>query len=316
MISALPLVFALSLAATDAGVGSPEEPHAFPPQRIEPGVSALPASAFAFDEKQPFALETVGTERRGKVTVSDLRFASGPREVKAFLVEPEGKGPFAAVLYVHWLGEEKSDRTEFLDEAVGLARKGAVSLLVDGMWAQPGWYGKRKHETDSADAIAQVIDLQRAMQLLTSRKNVDSKRVAFVGHDFGAMYGAIAGAVRPVAKTYVFLAPTTTFHEWFLLGRKKPADLDAYVRQLAPLDPIRYVGQLAPASVFLQFAKVDRYVAPDRMETFFAHTREPRLMKIYESSDHSMRSTDGVNERYRWLALQLGLDRSELTQTR
>lgn len=304
MSVAFPLIIASALAAADGG-------FEFPPQRILEGVAPLPPSAFAFDEAQPFALRTVGSQKRGTVTITDLQFASGPRVVKAYLVEPEGEGPFAAVLYVHWLGEEKSDRTEFLDEAVGLAGKGAVSLLVDAMWSAPEWYGKRRHRSDYRDSLQQVVDLQRAMQLLSTRKNVDPSRVAFVGHDFGAMYGAIAGAVRPVAKTYVFLAPTTTFHEWFLLGPRQPPDVEKYRRQMAPLDPIRYVPKLAPASVFLQFARVDRYVAPDRVQTFYAHTREPRLLKIYDSSDHSMRSQDGVNERYRWLALQLGLDRPE-----
>jgi len=280
-------------AAADAGV----------PEAVAP----LTAGAFAYDPKAPLQLRVVGVEQRGEVKVLDVRFQSARRQVRAYLVEPAGQGPFPGILFVHWLGKpETSNRTQFLEEAVGLAKKGAVSLLVDGIWSEPGWYGTRRHATDYRDAIGQVIDLQRAMDLLVSRSNVDVKRVALVGHDFGAMYGVLAEATRPRAKTYVLLAPTTTFHEWFLLGKKKPQPLEAYLRQMAPLDPVRYLPQLK-GSVFFQFAQVDRYVSPERVTEFSAAPVEPKRVRVYENTDHSMSNEIGRNERYRWLARELGL---------
>ena len=111
--------------------------------------------------------------------------------ISGYLVSPErGGDSLAAILYVHWLGEkETTNRTQFLNEAVALANQGVVSLLIDAMWAQPKWYEKRIPEEDYDNAIAQVMDLRRALDLLIAQPGVDPDRVGFVGHDFGAMYG-------------------------------------------------------------------------------------------------------------------------------
>ena len=43
-------------------------------------------------------------------------------------------------------------------------------------------------------------DLRRALDVLLAQPGVDPKRIAYVGHDFGAMYGAVlAGVDRRVS---------------------------------------------------------------------------------------------------------------------
>jgi hypothetical protein len=53
--------------------------------------------------------------------------------VPAYLVVPDGKGPFAAVIWGHWYwsNSEFRNRREFLEEAVVVAHSGVVSLLID-----------------------------------------------------------------------------------------------------------------------------------------------------------------------------------------
>jgi hypothetical protein len=104
------------------------------------------AALFRYDPAVDLKVEEAGVEKQGTVSVHDIRFAPvpGADPVKAYVVVPEGKGPFAGVLWVHWLGEPATtNRTQFLKEAVELAPKGMVSLLVEGMWSAPDWYGKR-----------------------------------------------------------------------------------------------------------------------------------------------------------------------------
>jgi hypothetical protein len=56
----------------------------------------------------PVTVNEVSSEQRGDVTVRDITFSPGPgREIKAYVVVPKGNGPFAGVLWVHWLGEAK-----------------------------------------------------------------------------------------------------------------------------------------------------------------------------------------------------------------
>src|SRR5260370_18281607 len=62
-----------------------------------------PSSAFDYDSKAPLDIQEAGVEHRGRVAIHDISYA-GPQggRVPAYLVVPEGKGPFAAVLWGHW----------------------------------------------------------------------------------------------------------------------------------------------------------------------------------------------------------------------
>jgi hypothetical protein len=163
-----------------------------------------PTRMFAYDNKIPMSVSETGSEKRGDVIIHDITFVGIQNRIKAYLVTPAGKGPFAGILFVHWLGDPNTtNRTEFLSEAVSLASEGTVCLLIDAMWAKPGWYDQRIPEEDYLNSIRQVVELRRAMDLLLDRPGVDPKRIAYVGYEFGAMYGAVMGSVDGRAKTYV-----------------------------------------------------------------------------------------------------------------
>lgn len=262
---------------------------------------------FAYDRAAPFNVQEAGREVRGAALVRDLTFTPADQPVKAYLVTPAtAPGPHAAILYVHWLGEPATtNRTQFLEEAVALASRGVVSLLVDTMWAQPDWYKNRVPEEDHAHALRQVVELRRGMDLLLAQPGIDPARVAFVGHDFGAMYGMIASAQDRRAKTYVFMAPTPHFIDWFLF-RQQPKDLAAYKAQLAPLDPVNFVGRLAPAPVFFQFAAKDFYVSAEEAAEFSAAAQPRKQVATYDT-DHALHTPEVAGDRVAWLERELGL---------
>jgi dienelactone hydrolase len=269
---------------------------------------ALAASVdlFHYDPSAPLEVITRGVERRGEAVVCDLTFVGVKDPIKAYLVTPAKPGPHAAILYVHWYGEPATtNRTEFLEEAVALAGRGVVSLLVDAMWSQPGWWKNRNPGTDLAGGVRQVIELRRALDLLLAQPGVDPQRVALVAHDFGAMFGAVAGAADQRPKAYVLLAPTPRLADWYLFN-VKPASVEDYQRELAPLDPILAVGALAPAPVFYQFAAHDKYVPPPRPAEFYEATRLPKTMATYDA-DHDLTPPAVGTDRVAWLAKELGL---------
>jgi dienelactone hydrolase len=273
-----------------------------------PASAAEPAAdLFAYDRAAPLNVQEGGRETRGAALVRDLTFSPDGQPVKAYLVTPAvGSGPHAAILYVHWLGDPKTtNRTQFLEEAVALAGSGVVSLLVEGMWAQPNWYKNRVPEEDYDRAIRQVVELRRAMDLLLAQPDIDPTRVAFVGHDFGAMYGMIASAQDRRAKAYVFMAPTPHFIDWFLF-RQQPKDLEAYKLQLAAIDPVLFVPKLAPASVLYQFANKDFYVTADEATEFYAATDPRKFMATYEA-EHGLHPPEVAADRVAWLKRELGL---------
>ncbi|MEO8359616.1 MAG: hypothetical protein ABI672_06270, partial [Vicinamibacteria bacterium] len=129
---------------------------------------------FNYDATIPLGSVEKGVEKKDGAIIRDVTFdALTGKALAAYIVSPaEGKGPFAAVLWVHWLGEPATtNRTEFLNEATKLASQGVVSVLVDTMWStavNPDWFGKRVPEEDYANSIKQVIALRRGMDLLMS----------------------------------------------------------------------------------------------------------------------------------------------------
>jgi len=261
---------------------------------------------FRYNDASPPGVKEVSSEQRGEVTVRDITLAPAPgREVKAYLVVPNGSGPFAGVLWVHWLGEEKSNRTQFLDEAIELAPKGAVSLLVDAMWSTPKWFGSRIPDKDYENSIRQVIELRRALDLLLSQANVDKTRIGFVGHDYGAMYGMLMAGVDQRFSTFVFIAATQSLNDWAFLG-PQPRSKAAYLKQNANLELTDSLRQITNASKLFQFGKGDFYVSQADGAVLFAAAPEPKQRKLYDAP-HKMESNEIAKDRGEWLVKQLKL---------
>lgn len=266
-----------------------------------------PADLFAYDKSAPLQVAEVGRETRGGAVVRDITFVPVDQPVKAYLVTPASvTGPQAAILYVHWLGEpETSNRTEFLNEAVALAGRGVTSLLVDAMWSDRKWYGKRIPEEDKAQAVHQVTEIRRAMDLLLAQPNLDLKRVAYVGHDFGAMYGMIASALDQKARTYVFMAATPHWADWFFFARQ-PKDPAAYRADIGTIDPVLYVPKLAPARIFFQFANKDEYVSAAQAAEYYAAAQVPKHLATY-AAGHDLHTAEVAADRVAWLERELEL---------
>lgn len=302
----VPAVAALVLAAPLLAAESTPTP---PTPATTTEIAPADPSLFAYDRAAPLEVKDVGAETRNGVLVRDITFVGVKDPIKAFIVSPASASAPAAeslagILYVHWLGEPSTtNRTEFLAEATALASRGIVSLLVDTMWAQPKWYPNRIPENDYAEAVRQVIELRRAMDLLLAQPGIDPKRVAFVGHDFGAMYGLVAEALDRRACTSVLLTPVPRFIDWFLFARQ-PKDLEAYRRQLAPLDPMRFAARVAPAPVFFQFASHDQYVTAAAAAEFYAAAGVRKQCATYDAG-HDLHNADASADRVAWLIREL-----------
>src|SRR6266496_6596854 len=164
---------------------------------FKPGIAQDPEmlNHFDYDQKAPLGTKQIGVQRRATATIYDITYDS-PKGgvVPAYLVVPKGRGPFAAVIWGHWYWGNSSmrNRREFLDEAIALAPAGVVSLLTDGPIARPGHVESKEPLNDQqvTDAVQAVVDMRRAVDLLAKRRDVDPKRIAFVGHSYNAMVGA------------------------------------------------------------------------------------------------------------------------------
>jgi dienelactone hydrolase len=227
----------------------------------------------------------------------------------AEMFRPEGNEACAAILYVHWYESESPDsnRRQFEEEAKEMARSGAVCLLIETLWSDLDFFIKRTQKDDLQNSIEEVVNIRRAMDLLLSQPNVDSKRFAYVGHDFGGMYGVLAGSLDQRPTHYVVMAATPRFPDWYLYLPKLEGEArEAFIRQMSEIDPITHIPNVAPAHVLFQFGTHDPHVSRERAEEFFAAAKEPKEMKWYEAG-HAL-NPDATQDRKIWTTKKLRLE--------
>ena len=190
-----------------------------------------------------------------------------------------------AILFLHWYSPPSptSNRTQFLPDAVDLAASGVTSLLVDTPWSVERWFATRDSAKDYEFTIQMTRDVRRALDVLLAEPGVDPTRVAVVGHDFGAMWGALAVAGDPRVTHFVYIAGTRSFTDWYLFTPKREgAEKDAFGARLAPLDPINYLAKLASRPVLLQFGTKDRFVTNEAATAMADAVSGPKTVKTYE----------------------------------
>ena len=277
---------------------------------------------FDYDREAPHGMREVGREIRDGITIIDFTYAS-PRggAVPAYLVLPTGKGPFAAILFGHWMmpGSPMTNRRQFLDEALVLARAGAVSLLIDAPHVRGGFV-REKDELRGAIqscevARQQVIDFRRGLDVLLARPDVDPKRIAYVGHSFDAHVGGILAGVEKRIGSFVLMAGGFADEEYvfdpenseMVKVRARIGDerLRDYFRTYAWDDPANFIGHSSPAAVFLQFGRQDKPISERTAKRAYQLFSEPKMMKFYEAG-HAL-NAEARRERADWLAKRLAL---------
>jgi dienelactone hydrolase len=274
--------------------------------------------ALDYDSKAPLDIQEAGVEHRGSVAIHDISYASpkGGR-VPAYLVVPEGKGPFAAVLWGHWYWSNSAffNRKEFLDEAVALAHAGVVSLLPTGVGGRPGHMDDPDELSDRqvADLVQQIMDMRRGADLLLARRDVDPQRFAYVGHSYDATVGAFLSGIDRRFKAFVLMAGGLSDEldlktEEYKQFRQKygPEKFDEKIAKRASLDPGKFVSHAAPAIVFLQYGTHDSpFLSPERARQYAALVSEPKQFKLYDAP-HAL-NAEARRDRIAFLSDQLKL---------
>ena len=263
----------------------------------------------AYDRSVAFDLKETSSKEENGAVIKDVNYAGyTPRHgrIKAYLVRPKGPGPFAGIVFFHWLGRPKGDRTQFLEEAVALSKQGVASLLIQGYfpWKEQPADGP----SDRQKIIDQTIEARRALDLLLFQKGVDRRRIAYVGHDYGAMFGGTMASVERRVKTYVLIAGLGTFSDWSLKYWPDTAKQgkEAYERAVKPFDPIIHVAHAAPATVLFQFANTDHFITREDAMTFYEKASQPKEVKFYDA-EHDMNVELARKDRRDWLTRQLRL---------
>lgn len=273
---------------------------------------------FDYDQNAPLDVKEVSVINRDGVRIYDITYASpkGGR-VTAYLVIPTKRGSFAGVVFGHW---GYGTRTEFLPEALLYAKAGVVSLLVDDLQVRPAPYRRSAPGTEPQavrdNFIQSVVDLRRGIDLLRARAEVDSNRIAYVGHSSGAHWGAILSAVDRRLKAVVLIAgvpsETTILLEsddpdYVGFRQSTPKEqLDNYFRIVSPLDAIKYVPYAAPTPLLFQFARFEQYFNEAAMQRYARAASEPKLVLWYDTG-HGLNDVQPLVDRANWLRKHIGM---------
>jgi carboxymethylenebutenolidase len=135
------------------------------------------------------------TAAQEKVSTSEVTYKSGDETVTAYLVVPDGKGPFPALVVIHeWWGLNSWVR----ENAKTFAQKGYVALAIDL------YRGKSTADPGEAHELMRgvpedraVRDLKAAVAYLRGRKDVRNERIGSIGWCMGGGYSLDAALNVP-----------------------------------------------------------------------------------------------------------------------
>lgn len=246
--------------------------------------------------------------KNGKTLVQDiyLRSATGPH-VRAFLITPQQASPNrGAVFFVHLLAPPPdNDREEFFEDALELADSNVESLLVEAPWADPEWFPGRTLDQDLPNVLKYVSELVGQFKVLADHSKAATDKIAFAGHDFGAMYGALMLKEIPSIRHAVLMAAVPDFADWFLLGRKlTPDQTDAYRKRLVAVSPSRYLKCSGATDVLFQFAETDRFVTRKQADDFTVAAPSEKKVLWYPGG-HELQAASRA-DRVGWLKERVG----------
>ena len=194
------------------------------------------------------------------------------------------------------LQKANNSRKEFLEEAIQLAQHGVICLLPQGYY--PWMSFPSQDNNDRLLIVGQVIEMRRAIDFLLTQPNIDSKRLGYVGHDYGALYGGVLAGSDSRMQTYILIAGSPSF-----------ADLDPYWNfksNVPDLNPINYLPKAKPASLFFQFGRSDQAVPEEQANRFYESASSPKRIEWYDDN-HQMLSESAREDRQQWLIEHLDL---------
>jgi dienelactone hydrolase len=282
-----------------------------------PTLSNAPApasalTAFAYDRAAAYdlVLQPVGTQPG--VQIYQLSFLSprGTGRATGRLFLPEGAGPFAGLVLQHGLPGNAQQMT---GEGVLLARHGAVVVAIDAPFARRGGSPVRFTEADSAEQVQLMTDLQRAVDLLAARPDVDATRLGFVGFSYGGAMGALFVGIERRLKTGILVVADGGLVSHFAgpedggspFAGLPCAERRRWLESMIPIEPIKYVGFASPTPLLLQSGRQDDLVPPRDAERLHAAVRDPKTILWYNAG-HGL-NAEAARDRLVWLQQRLGM---------
>lgn len=274
--------------------------------------TAADRALFAYDANAPLNLQKTLESTTGGVEVSAISFDSPDGgSVTGLLFDPINRsGPRPGIVLMHGA---PGDARQMAGQGQALAAHGAVVIAIDAPFARRGGPFLQFATTDRAEQIQLMKDLQRAVDVLRARANVDDGRIAYLGVSYGGAMGALFVGIERRLKAAVLevadgglVSHYTGPEDLGFMAGLSCATRNAWLRSMAPIEPIRFIPLASPTPLLLQSGRLDTLVPQADAEVLHAAAPEPKTIRWYNAG-HAL-GPQSLVDRHQWLNGQIGLD--------
>lgn len=250
---------------------------------------------------------TISGARAVRVGVRELevRFPSGTTSLSGTLTLPPGRGPHAAVAFVH--GSGPTTRAYLPELQALLVHYGVAVLAYDkrGIGQSAGRYPGESPTEEAIDVLAR--DAAAAARFLAAQPEIDRTRVGLEGHSQAGWIMPLAASREPAIRFLItFSGPTVTADEndlyQDLTGEgERPQQLsdeaiDAQVLRAGPggVDPMPWIQGLRVPAVWL-YGGLDKHIptrlSVRRLEPLIRELSRDFSITVFDNANHALVET-------------------------
>ncbi|HOO56039.1 MAG TPA: acetylxylan esterase [bacterium] len=251
-------------------------------------------SYYEYDNKAPLKERWAGMQGHPYYNLYKVIYTSvNDERVPGFYFEPRtGSKPFPCVIMQHGYMSSKMD-----SKSMGLLTLIKAGYAVFAIDAQ--YHGERRVpgkdifspdiENDARAIVQTIIDLRRGIDLLETRKEIDSDRITYIGVSMGGILGSIFSGVDERVKAPVLvvgggdwktlvsqseIGPARLLRKRINSGRLE--SIDELASMMKHVEPLNFIGLVSPRPLLMINNKHDKIVPTDANKLLHAAAEEPK----------------------------------------
>lgn len=254
---------------------------------------------YEYDKAVPLEAASGGKSDRGTFTVEGIRFTSvNSQSVPGYLFIPKtGASSWPCLCFLHGYGGSKDDS---LMAARPFVLAGYAVFALDAQY-----HGQRKQAgkdifspdfVSDREAIVQtVVDWRRGIDYLETRPEIDKGRIGVLGVSMGGIMGGLLSGVDSRIKAAALLVAGGDWGTMMQTSQIPAAvklrqalgnpDAALIAQMMDPVDPLHFVGRIAPRPLLMQNGKKDSIVPPPCSQALYDAAGDPKDIDWYDS-DH------------------------------
>ena len=274
--------------------------------------NAADRNLFAYDVNAPLNLQKTVESTNNGVEVSGISFDSpdGGR-VNGVLIDPVTRSSLRpGIILMHGM---PGNARQMVGYGQILAQHGAVVIAIDAPFARRSGPSVQMTVEDRDEQIQLIKDLQRAVDVLRARPNVDDDRIAYLGISYGGAMGVLFAGIERRIKTAVLVVADGGLVSHFT-GPEDSGFLSSlscgtrvnWFRAMAPIEPIRFIAHATPTPLLLQSGTTDNLVPEADARLVHNAAPDPKTILWYNAG-HGL-NQQALYDRHDWLRDKIGLD--------